>query len=261
VWRPGSRFDGTQSLSLAVPLVLRRTTTPAPPCERGGELELFHTRKARKTRSLGEGPSRPREWLVDVLRVPVLEMRTASPRSSSQSAGTGPETERDGNPLRRILTDFTKMAVEAAGGLYGQDGEKTERRDEPLKSIMATAIVVEERNRSAYINQDDDAQWLVSKWYRVRIQDGAVLFGLSEFSVQTGEDFITDLKAAFPTELNRPGWPKVILNDGGWLANRRQQDEPSFKDEAAYLGAALHKARARTVLKTSRDFFLGLGKE
>lgn len=140
-----------------------------------------------------------------------------------------------------------------------------------MNKSMATALVITRPDPLRWIGADGQPRESHSGWYFVRIQDGLQLFGLDGFWVQRSTGFfngegngIPGLIRAFRTEWNRPGWPKIILDDGGWLAEIRGQARPSFKNEAAvreFLLRNLSEAEVDRMIRKEAEFFLGLNVE
>ena len=101
---------------------------------------------------------------------------------------------------------------------------------------MATAITI---TKPPPFRQDEEGKPQHSGFYLVQIQNGWELFGQSEFWIQNGQAFfvgdpnrgIPGARKQFSSSFSKACWPKVILDDGGWLAWVRDQAQPSFKDE------------------------------
>lgn len=141
---------------------------------------------------------------------------------------------------------------------------------------LATAIIVMERPVywEGQCNGGSKVQHK-SAWHTVHIQDGLVLFGVSQLDVQVHDDFfkgdirrrIPGFCEQFPAEWDRRiseedrsrAWPKVVLDDGGWFAWLRDQDQPSHKSDAEAVKAG-GQFTSRNI-ERNRQLFLSLNRK
>lgn len=128
-------------------------------------------------------------------------------------------------------------------------------------NALATALIVEQRNVYAMAKRNGDDVPLRSAWYLVHVQDGLQLFGCDSFYAQVGDGFIKAFRGQFSREWNVQDWPKVILDDGGFLARLRKQTVPAFRDEPAvvrFLSGTMPERVARAHIEQNRKRFLGV---
>jgi hypothetical protein len=122
---------------------------------------------------------------------------------------------------------------------------------------LATAIIVERRQLFTH----GEYEWR-SQWYPIYIQDGYLLFSKGFLWGRVGEGFIEAFKRRFPTEWNRPGWPKVVLDDGGWYARAYGYTKADHRDEEETIRVLfknIPSSEAREIIEEHEARFLSLG--